>query len=313
MLNPDAAVAFLDFVVERHRVWEGRQAGWTRPWTNDPIIQTRKFTNVFRVLDHGSQYVLTDLIDPDLPVADQLARLFLYRHTGRVEVWEHMDLMVGLPTMDNLDDCLDAMKAYRGQTKQIMQATKKHTGGRGYGHQKKIGERPVFTSAYLVFPQSAERGTDKLESIFDLTRRVIPEIAPAFGRASMRQQFDLLRGNKGVADFMSMQVLTDWGYTPQCGRDRENEFVVPGPGARKGAAELGLKPEEAVEWAFSVVRKLPAPPRLGDRLPTKMDMQNCLCEFSKYARFSRSPSPQKTYTPAHPGVQLPPVLPQHWT
>lgn len=305
-------MTFLDFVVERHRVWTARQAGLPQPWTTDPIVATRKFTNVFRVLDHGSQYVLTDIIDPELPTADQLARLFLYRHTGRVEVWEAMDLMVGLPTMDNLDACLEAMKAYRGETKTVLK-TQRKTKGPGFGHSKTIGQRPVFTSAYLVFPQSAERGTDKLESIFDLTRRVIPEIAPAFERASMRQQFDLLRGNKGVADFMSMQVLTDWGYTPQCGRDRENEFVVPGPGARKGAAELGLKPDEAVEWAWEAVRSMDSPPRLGTRLPSKMDIQNCLCEFSKYARFARSESRQQPYSPAHPGVQFEPLLPQHWT
>jgi hypothetical protein len=174
----------------------------------------------------------------------------------------------------------------------------------------------VFTNAYLVFPQSAERGTDKLESIFALTRRVIDEIAPAFEGASMRQQFDLLRGNKGVADFMSMQVLTDWGYTAHCGEDRENEFIVPGPGARKGAAELGLKGEEAVRWAWESVQSMDDPPYLEanrhHRLPSLMDVQNCLCEFSKYARFARSASQSQPYSPAHPGVQLAPVLPAHF-
>lgn len=310
-MDPDAAIEFLGFVEERHKVWVARQAGAPRPWTVDPIIATRKFTNVFRVLDHGSQYVLSDLIDPELSVRDQLARLFLYRHTGRVEVWEAMDLMVGLPTMDNLDDCLEAMKAYRGETRQIFQAQKKHTGGRGYGHQKRVGQRPVFTSAYLVFPQSAERGTDKLESIFALTRRVIDEIAPAFEKTTMRQQFDLLRGNKGVADFMSMQVLTDWGYTPQCGEDRENEFVVPGPGARKGAAELGMDADAAVRWAWEAVRSMDSPPQLGDRLPSLMDVQNCLCEFSKYARFMGKPT-TSPYVPSHPGPQPVPLLPGSW-
>jgi hypothetical protein len=317
VLDIDAATDFLGFVDARHRVWQARQQGLPQPWTTDPIVASRKFTNVFRVLDHGSQYVLTDLVDPELSPRDQLARLFLYRHTGRVEVWEAMDLVSGLPTLDNLDDCLEAIKAYRGKTK-VHLKSKRVTPGRGNGHQKTIGERPVFTAAYLVFPQSAERGTDKLDSIFDLTRRLFTpgspdDLVPDFLAATRQaDRFEALRRNKGVADFMSMQVLTDWGYTPHCGQDLENDFVVPGPGARKGAAELGLKPEAALDWALSAVHALPEPPLLGDRLPSRMDIQNCLCEFSKYARFARSASTQKTYSPAHPGVQLPPVLPQHW-
>ena len=43
-----------------------------------------------------------------------------------------------------------------------------------------------------------------------------------------------------------------------------------------------------------------------------MDVQNTLCEFSKYVRFQSKPIPTKQYVPAHPGPQPPPVLPKHW-
>lgn len=317
MLDLDASVDFLTFVEQRHRVWEARQAGRPQPWTTDPIIQTRKFTNVFRVLDFGSQFILTDLVDPELPVRDMLARLFLYRHTGRVEVWQALEMTTGYPTVSNLDDVLAAWQAYRGETKTVLK-TKRQTKGPGFGHSKTIGERPVFTNAYLVFPQSSVRGTDKLESIIELTKRLFTpgspdDVVPDFERATTQaERFATLRRNKGVADFMSMQVLTDWGYTPHCGEDREDEFVVPGPGARKGAAELGLTGEEAVSWALKAVRRMEDGPRLEGRPPSLMDVQNCLCEFSKYARFARSASQPQPYSPAHPGVQLAPVLPAHF-
>ena len=319
MLDPDAALAFLGFVEERHKVWAARQAGLPQPWTEDPIVASKKFTNVFRVLDFGSQFILTDLVDPELPLRDMLARLFLYRHTGRVEVWQALEMTTGYPTVANLDDVLAAWQAYRGETKTVLK-TKRLTPGPGFGHSKTIGERPVFTSAYLVFPQSAVRGTDKLESIIQLTKRLFTpgspdDIVPDFERATTQaERFATLRRNKGVADFMSMQVLTDWGYTPHCGEDREDEFVVPGPGARNGAEELGLPAEKAVEWAYEAVRSLPDPPTLAGRLPSRMDVQNCLCEFSKYARHARgSSSVQRPYSPAHPGVASAPVLPEHWT
>lgn len=32
---------FLAFVVERHRIWEQRQAGLPQPWTSDPVLASR--------------------------------------------------------------------------------------------------------------------------------------------------------------------------------------------------------------------------------------------------------------------------------
>lgn len=287
---------FLDFVVERHRIWERRQAGAPQPWTDDPILATRKFTNVFRVLDPGTQFLLTDLFEPDLSPRDTLMRAFLYRHTGRVETWQLLDVMVGeYPTVERLDDVREIWHGYR------------EAGG------------TFFTNAYLVFPQSATPGTDKLDSIIDLTKRLFTpgspdDIWPEWEKATTQEQrFKLLRRNKGVGDFMSMQVLTDWGY--QCGEDREDDFLVPGPGSVKGAKAIdpNAKTMDVVRRVVKEVRGLPHCPRVGYRSPSLMDIgSNLLCEWSKYVRFRGQPLPTKTYTPAHPGPQAPPVLPAYY-
>jgi hypothetical protein len=305
--DPDAAMSFLSFVGERHKVWERRQLGLTPPWTDDPILASRKFTNVFRILDHGTQFIMTDLIEPGLSDRDMLMRLFLYRHTGRVEVWEAASMLMGYPTVDSLEDFRKVLHEYRGGSRIITSGNST----RGKPSQKgRLFDRAIFTSAYLVFPQSDIPGTDKLDSVIDLTIRLFGKddiLLDFLNSKTQAERFTVLRRNKGVADFMSMQILTDWGYTPHCGEDRENEFVVPGPGARKGAAVLGMKAEDAIRWAHDVISQ--DPPLLGLRPPSLMDVQNCLCEFSKYDRFAPA---QKPYVPAHPGVQLPPVLPEHW-
>lgn len=306
MIDPDAALTFLSFVEERHRAYLTRQAGAPQPWSNDPIVSTHKFTNVYRLLDYGSQFVLTDLIDEQLDPADQLARLFLYRHTGRVEAWQYLFLQLGdYPTRANLDDVLDCWREYRGAG--VTKPKGRNVKG---GFQSTSFERPTFTGAYLVFPQSQERGTDKLESIVDLTRRLFVDgrVADSFLWANNQQaRFAALRDNKGVADFMSMQILTDWGYTTEF---RENDFVVAGPGAVRGAKALDPvgAPIGTVRWAHREISFL----RLGDRAPSLMDAQNTLCEFSKYLRFTEKPLPRKQYQPAHPGPRPDPVLPKHW-
>lgn len=325
MINPDVAMTFLNFVEQRHVAWLQRQAGLPGPWSDDPIVQRKKFTNVFRILDHGSQFVLTDLIDPDLSPRDQLARLFLYRHTGRVESWEYLELMMGsYPVVAELDDVLRVMKEYRGKSRPSSSGPT-HKGGKS--KMTRVFERSIFTSAYLVFPQTQTPGSDKLDSIIQLTQRLFdpssPEdVMPDFlDSTDPERQFNALRRNKGVADFMSMQILTDWGYTPHCGEDREDHFVVAGPGARKGAAELDptARPEDVVEWAVEAMASSPDCPLLpldeyGEylRAPSYMDAQNTLCEFSKYVRYAVKDLPAKPYRPAHPGPQPRPVLPQHW-
>lgn len=301
-VDPDRLSEFLEFTRQRHQVWEKRQLGLPYPWTDHPALRERKFTNVYRVLDYGSQWLFNSgWIDGEAAPRDQLMRLFLYRHTGRWEAWDtYLALEGEPPTVDDLDTALAVIKSYRGKS-----------------------ARPVFTSAYLVFPQSTEPGTDKLDSIFALTRRLFTDgspddVVPDFLKArSQAERFKCLRRNKGVADFMSMQILTDWGYTPHCGEDREDEFVVCGPGARKGSAALapGARPEDVVRWALDTVRSTPGCPKvfiphsMNVRPPSLMDVQNLLCEFSKLVRYVPKGVP---YVPSHPGSQDEPSFPSHW-
>lgn len=300
MIDPDVGMQFLSFVEARHQAWTARQLGLSPPWTHDPIVKNHKFTNVFRVLDHGSQFLLRELIsDPDMEPENVLMRCFLYRHTNRPEAWEaYRDETGGYPVLGHLNHLLEFWKDYRAN------------GGQ------------VFSGAYMIYPQSAIAGTDKAESIIWLTQRLfhVENLAQRFSAAATpREQFETLRIHKGVADFMSMQILTDWGYSEQCGIDRENLFVVPGPGARKGAAFLDptAKAEDVIQWAREAMLSSPNCPRIEVhddvfRFPSYMDAQNTLCEFSKYVRYASKPVPDRPYVPAHPGPQPAPLLPKHW-
>lgn len=293
MVDPDAALEYISFATERHRIWERRVAGEPAPWTEDEILRTHKFTNAFRFLDYGSQFVINELMEPDLPWEEYLFRCFLYRHTGSVPAWEYLQLMLGeYPTIENAGDVLEAWREYRGEgvPKNRTPTRKNPQGGTWLAYP-----RTVFTGAYLVFPQSSERGTDKLESIMALALRLFDggEILYHWRKAKTQQQrFNALRCNKGVADFMSMQILTDFGYSTEF---REDDFVVPGPGAIKGAAALGLPAKDAIEWSRTVVTE----PHAYGRPLSRMDHQNLLCEFSKYVRFSRTKTPGKAYTGTH--------------
>lgn len=294
MIDVDAALLYTDFVEERHRVWELRQAGAPQPWTENPILAGKKFTNVFRVLDPGSQFVF-ELAEPEMSKRTVLMRLFLYRHTNLPSAWQaYRDEVGHYPIPSKLDE----LRAFWHEYRQ-------------HGHK-------VFSGAYMVYPQSSVPGTNKVDSIIELTDRLFqPDELPRdfFEATDQRGRFEALRQFKGVADFMSMQILTDWGYTEHCGEDLEDRFVVAGPGAKRGAKHLepGWKPGHVIRWCQDAVHASPSCPKLPNgRKPSMMDIQNTLCEFSKYMRYVSSPPREQAYRPAHPGVQSSPVLPQHW-
>jgi len=292
-INVDNWLTFENFVKERHRIWERRMAGEPGPWTKDPILRSHKFTNVFRILDPGSQFLLTDLFGAaDLKTV--LLRCFLYRHTNLPSAWRAYRESVGMyPTWEHLDHLESWWLEYA------------------------IDHR-VFSGAYMIYPQSSTPGTNKISSVIALTDRLFGEddIMPDFVKAyTQRDRFAVLRRNKGVADFMSMQILTDWGYSP--GQyDRENDFIVPGPGAIKGAKYIapGEKAERVVRWAHEMLLDDPECPTIEMptgylRKPSLMDVQNTLCEFSKYMR---KPAREQAYEATHSALQLRPEYPTHW-
>lgn len=292
-IDLDRAIEFLDFVVERHRIWEQRQAGTPGPWTADPVLATKKFTNVFRVLDPGSQFVFD--LETDDPV-DTLTRLFLYRFTNLPDTWRYIHAAIGRyplaedmnPDLSLLINCIPGRK---------------------------------FSGAYLILPQPNRPG-DKVEQAVNLAAEFRDDYLPAVLAApSLAEQFDVMTKQYGVGDFMAYQILTDWGYTRHVERNRENDFVVAGPGAQKGAAALVGVPhtakrnwvvqsvaQDVIHWARNALLSDPRCPSLAGVQPSLQSVQNCFCEYSKYVRGPRS----TTYSPQHPGPQSEPQLPRWW-
>lgn len=304
-MNVDMAMAYLEFVPERHKVWERRQAGQAQPWTEDPILQTKKFTNDFRVIDHGSQFLLTELLnEPGISAGDALARAWLYRMTNRPQVWEASKILDGgYPQAEHMTSRL----------------ADRWCNWRDNGGQ-------VFSGAYIIMPEPGVSGVDKTKSVIrlaenmfnpDSPRNIVEEFLDA---PTMAARFRVLHAQPGIGPFIAMQVLTDFGYSPFGANQNENDFVIAGPGARKGAKEIfpNAKPMDVFRWAQEQVWALEDSPTL--RLPngalrklSLMDIQNTFCEFSKYARYMRKPGSTRPFPPAHPGPLPDPVLPAHWS
>lgn len=294
---------YLDFVAERHRIWEQRQLNPGGGFeTSDPILRTKKFTNVFRVLDYGSQFLLGDLLDTH-ERDEELFRSFLYRFTNRPDAWLWFNEEHGRwPLLADLDSgaLLDSWERFDA------------SGGK------------FFSGAYYIFatnPGKQPEGTvrRKFRGVIDLARNLEAVQEDFWDTESTEERVEILTTLPRVAGFMAQQITTDMAYV-DC-NVTENDWVSPGPGSLRGAdwlmgssapfADVVEIAQEAV-WSLRPEVGLRTP-NGGWHRPTLMDIQNTLCEFDKYNRYLNSGKlPSVAYRPQHPGAQPAPVLPSHW-
>lgn len=282
------------FVKERHAVWERRYAGLPQPWTDDPVIAGKKFCNMFRALDYGSQFVIKELLTGD--PTDVLMRCFMYRLTNRPEPWQAFYILHGrYPTLQDLatDAIASTFHAYNG---------------------------PKFSSAYRLQVGTKNKGMDKLDWVVRLSKELFLEqryfpINEAL-RASPAALWGLLMRAPRIGSFLAMQVVTDWNYSGFGGD--ENDFVAPGPGSTRGAEWItpGVDTVTTIHALKGLWDSHPDPPVvwLGNNRPhylTLMDIQNTLCEFDKYMRYQGKQL--KPYEPKNDLKYVDPVFPVGWT
>lgn len=284
-------VMYEDMVTERHRIWQHRQANAPGPWTTNPVLSKMKMTNMFRVLDPGSQFVFQLASSDEI---DTITRLVFYRITNRPETWYAMRNMlhgrwpVARDFTYSHQSLLHNLLRYRDQGGQI------------------------FSGAYVIIPEPGTKN-DKVEGAFNLVRGFATEKAERFLNAgSQEEKFAVLRSTHGLGPFLSMQILTDWNYLQP--EEPDLSFVIAGPGAKRGAKALNPSiPAEDVIYDMAAGLWLSHPNvQLYGRGLTPMDVQNTMCELSKYLRELNSPRKTTPYRPAHPGRQAKPIVPMWW-
>jgi len=249
------------FAKARHRIWEGKP-------TKSRILTTRKFTNVFRVLDRGSQYLISLMNVHDDPI-DRLAVSYFYRQVNRP---------------DTMDDIIAANDGFVPDASEIFSAD---------WYDRVVGPvaaaRPgrFLSGAYmiLVSPSDPRPTVQKMQSVF-------PAAAPWLGHVAETPDLELrvmlLQETPGLGPFMAMQIATDLGYT-KGEPDQENTYVLAGPGSKRGVGFLLGKTYATAKEAQDVIQSfpvelLPPLPESNGRPASWMDIQNVFCEFSKYAR-----------------------------
>lgn len=240
----------------RIRRQNSAQPIWDHGWTDDPVMGKVRFCNVRREDDKVTKW---------------LAENWRLNHH---KVWEIVlaRFVNWIPTLHeivggDLDKVRHAMIVLRGRGKQI------------------------WGNAYTVSTNGLS--LDKVDYVIDRVIRPIQEYGdPRWrdGSHTLQETFDWLVTRNGIGSFMAGQIIADLkntqGHALQTAPDWHT-WASPGPGSLRGLeAYFGRRVTpsgftQALQTVANEVYEV-----LPDDFPNlhMQDLQNCMCEFSKYMR-----------------------------
>ena len=267
-LIEDPRERFLAFCRERESIREGRAIGLLPPWTEDPILGAYRFCNVRREDDRVTTWIRRNWREPNLTDPD----LWFAMVVARFVNWPDTLAELGFPIPWNPTHFLQVMA------------------------ERKARKAKLYTGAYMIRADSGNpgRGTAEYQvaEMFDPFWARRKELRPSAGD-SLNSYHMLLGQLFGMGSFMAAQVVADLRYAPPLsGAADLMTFAASGPGSRKGLNRVLGRPEKSPwreeDWRMELGRLQewfnPRWPMHSEKVLHAQDLQNCLCEFSKWER-----------------------------
>lgn len=281
--------SLLYFVWEREVIRIVKERGGDKPWTKDPVLGKYKFTNIHRRDDRVSRWIIENIIKPNQHRGD----LWFILLIARIINWP--------PTLQYLIDegvlferagDFDPMKFSK------VVETYKSLGGK------------VYSGAYMVYPTKMDKGGVKSLAIAKhiiypaLERGDTIEADIMNDEASVESVVNEMSQCFGISTFMAGQVAADLTYCDQLSEAVDLYSFAPiGPGSSRGLNYLAQRTpfagwtQEDFNKSLMFVNDCIIEVLEIDDL-TLHDVQNIMCEYSKYCRAVLGEGkPKTTYQP----------------
>ena len=268
------------FAVERQNIFFNRLLRGEAPWTRDSVLGKYKFTNAYRVLDRVSQFLISNIINPDvgsgLSDEDRIFRILLYKIFNKIETWQLLE--------DSLGEVSWRRYSFQEYDRVLSAAFRNGTS--------------IYSAAYIMASGKNIFGCErKHQNHLKLLEYMMEtSITMRVGSSrSMAQLYDVLISYPLVGPFLAYQYATDINYSGLTDFSEE-DFVIAGPGARDGItkcfSDRGYYSDEDI-ICFMMENQDAEFERLGldfkslfGRPLQLIDCQNLFCEVGKYARVS---------------------------
>lgn len=288
VLDTGALDLFMTYIKERYRIHIKKDVMYKKPpWTNDPILGKFRFTNIRREHDRETRWLIKYITGNDfLTYRQKLMNVILFRLFNKHE----SVIAAGGPFK------FEAFWSYVPSRKRLLK------------YQEKNPDYVFFTNAFITSGMKTTiRSLFNDDFIPGCIMRYMKRINENGLMDRIRQcktpaqVFNVLRAEQGIGEFLAYQIFVDYTYIKEFPFS-ENEFVVAGPGCKKGLNYLFLDRdrmtyEECLFWLrdnwedledyadnwFDPEEEM-ADLKRYDRVMNVMSLENCFCEFSKYYR-----------------------------
>jgi 5-hmdU DNA kinase-like protein len=271
---------YWSFASKRQAAFENRIAGESLPWSQDRILQTYKFCNVYRAADRVSQYMIASVacsseVDSS---ADRFFQIVAFRTFSNIATWEALKSILGRsPLISDLSS---------GRFEQALDVIKERNGG-------------LYTGAFILCANKAYGFDLKHQNHVALFKDMFVRNAldKKIGSSrSLKELVELLQSYPLIGPFMAYQIAIDLNYSSLLSFG-ENDYTQAGPGALRGLKKafttLGdYSPSDAILWMTEhqdiEFRRLGLPFNgLFGRKLHAIDCQGLFCELDKYCREAR--------------------------
>ena len=285
---------FFRFMASRHRVWRNRfvkklpRAQWAE---HDKLLQTYKYTNVYRQLDRGTLWCLEFIVKPyqksvkDVKANDEkggavkfsamknlILQLAMYRLCNRIETFEK----IGLPTFDTFNPVR--------MLKRLYSVSEIHS---------------PMTSAHITL--SGSKGFRKMDTLticmIDCWYQ-LDNVVNAINNAKTGEEvFDAIRLIRCCGGFIAYEIYCDLCYAKAI-KFTTNDFVNVGPGCCEGIRLIfpSTRGNKSVKQKVYELRDMAAEKFIEygrkfryynkyepvDNQLSLRTIEHSLCEYSKY-------------------------------
>ena len=252
---------FYDYINERHAIYLKRFIGEPHPWTDDEILQTYSFCNVYRELDKVTVWIRENWKEPyadhpNLPFAMAMARQINWPETLQE---------IGFPEHWNPE-----------RIKAIMQ-------GRMDRKEK------VYTGAYML---TGTLGGTKVEQTIDKILTPLYKNPPTIYKNSLEKTWAEYLPYAGFSGFMAYEVVTDLRHSKYLENAEDiMTWANAGPGAKRGLNRIhGRLLEQTIKPRQLTIEMQELLDMAGDYIGSFLpdlemrEIEHCLCEYDKYER-----------------------------
>lgn len=259
---------FMYWISERRQILMNRRAGKLKPYTDDEILQSHYFTNVEREDDKVTTWLRENVRDPLAEDPSVIFAVIAFRWFNWIPTGEFLHSH-GYLTKWNTVKVIDGLLGFQH-----------------HGLQ-------VFTGAFNISNSGSTKPKinrvceDYIQPVWHMIRAINDGLIGS----NMARAFKILKEQLGLggSGFMAGQIICDLAYTYVL-RDAEDwwTWCTWGPGSKRGMNRVyGLSedfPMPRAEWdiRLGALRR-----QIREELHLELharDVQNCLCEFSKYER-----------------------------